>query len=71
MFSVYQENIDVEYNIKLKGNGVYLFVIEGLIDIDGQTLGRRDAAGLWETETIKFKAKKDSFILLLDIPMKW
>jgi len=66
-----QKNTELDYKINFKGNGVYLFVIEGEVEVDGQILGRRDAAGLWDTEKVNIKSKIDSFILLLDIPMKW
>jgi len=32
----------VEYSSKREGNGLYLFVIEGEIEIDGETLAKRD-----------------------------
>lgn len=66
-----QKNTELDYKINFTGNGVYLFVIEGEVEVGGHTLGRRDAAGLWETEGFKISAKKDSFVLFLDIPMKW
>lgn len=65
------QNTEIEYSVNFAGNGVYLFVIEGELEVDGQTLERRDAIGIWDTEKLKIKALKDSFILFLDIPMKW
>src|ERR1700712_863581 len=35
------------YNIKFKGNGVYLMVIEGSVEVNGQALCKRDAIGVW------------------------
>ena len=58
-----------EYSICKKGNGIYLFVVEGEIEINGDILGRRDAAGITETETIPFQAKTASEILIMEIPM--
>jgi len=57
------------YHMNRKGNGLYLFVIGGEVEAGGQLLGRRDAAGMWECDEISIKATKDSFLLLLDIPM--
>jgi redox-sensitive bicupin YhaK (pirin superfamily) len=57
------------YEVRKKGNGVYLMVVEGAATIEGQTLGKRDAIGLWETDTISIKADSDVEILLLDVPM--
>ncbi len=44
-------------------------VIEGTINISDQTLGRRDAIGITETEKIVFTAKTKSRILLIEVPM--
>lgn len=32
------------------GNGAYVFVIEGLAEVDGEVLGRRDGMGVWDTD---------------------
>lgn len=68
-------NLDQEkeatYNIKLNTNGVYAFVIEGEAEINGQTLGRRDALGISETNEVIIKAKTDTEILLIDVPMSF
>ena len=59
------------YTPKLSTNGVYAFVIEGEAKINGQTLGRRDALGISETNEINIKANADSEILLIDVPMSF
>lgn len=35
------------YDVRRKNNGVYLMVVEGEVEIDGKTLGERDAIGIW------------------------
>ena len=40
---------DVEYRMHTPGNGAYVFVIEGLVEVDGEVLGRRDGMGVWDT----------------------
>ncbi|MFD2522202.1 pirin family protein [Emticicia soli] len=62
---------EATYNIKLNTNGVYAFVIEGEAEINGQTLGRRDALGISETNEVIIKAKTDTEILLIDVPMSF
>jgi len=59
------------YNIKKKGNGVYVFVIEGSFSVGDQTLNKRDALGVWETEVIDFVAQEHSKILLVEVPMSF
>lgn len=60
---------DIEYKIKTKGNGVYIFVIEGSVEISGEILNRRDGIGIWNTEVVSLKGKKDSYILFIEVPM--
>lgn len=59
-----------EYRVRKPGNGVYVFVIEGQAEIQGQTLDRRDGLGISDTESFTLKATQDSQILLMDIPME-
>jgi redox-sensitive bicupin YhaK (pirin superfamily) len=60
----------INYNLKKTGNGLYAFVIEGEVEINGQKLGRRDAIGLWDTQNVDIEALNTSEILLMDIPME-
>ena len=58
------------YDINLKGNGIYLFVIEGKAETEGISLSRRDGLGIWETPSIQIKANEDSHLLLMEVPME-
>ena len=57
------------YTINKKGNGVYAFVLEGEVEINGEPLLKRDGMGIWDTDTISVKATKDARILLMEVPM--
>jgi len=59
----------VNYKIHMKGNGVYLFLIDGEIVVAGETLSKRDGIGIYETDKFSITAIKDSQILLIEIPM--
>lgn len=50
-------------------NGVFLVVINGTVEIDGQTLNKRDALGIAETESFTVKASEDAELLAIEIPM--
>lgn len=66
----FDENHTTSYSIKEKENGVYVFVIKGSIEIDGQELKPRDGYGVWDASKISIKAlSKDAEILLMDVPM--
>lgn len=57
------------YQIKKTGNGVYAFVLEGSVELEGEKLTRRDAIGIWDTEAIYMKASEDAKVLLMEVPM--
>lgn len=58
-------------NYTLKGNnhGVYIFLIDGNIDVENNELTKRDAIGIIETKDISIHVKEDSQILLMEIPL--
>ncbi len=64
-----ENNTELSYEIKGKGNGVYAFVLEGEIEINGQKLGRRDGLGISETDALQIKATSNAEVLLMDLPM--
>lgn len=60
----------LDYEIARSGNGVYAFILEGTVSIDGQDLNKRDGFGVWDTDKICVTASEDAEILLMDIPME-
>jgi hypothetical protein len=67
----FDKNFSMEYTPKQKENGVYAFIIEGDFNIDGNILGRRDGAGIWDADKIFLKSgSPGSKVLLIDVPMK-
>ena len=61
----------INYNINKKGNGVYAFLIEGSVQIDGESLEKRDALGIWNTEKFELLANQNSRILLIEVPLNY
>jgi redox-sensitive bicupin YhaK (pirin superfamily) len=59
-----------EYRLHKKENGVYVFVLEGNVMVNEQTLSARDGFGIWETEAINIKAETNTEILLIEVPMQ-
>lgn len=57
------------YTIKKPGNGVYAFVIEGDVTINGQALNRRDGYGLTDLDQLTLTADSDARVLLMEVPM--
>jgi len=58
------------YRLKKEGNGVYAFVIQGDLTIEGQALNARDGFGVWDTDAISIVADSDARVLLMEVPMK-
>ena len=65
-----KSGIEKEYKVRLKTNGVYVFVIEGTVSINGQPLSKRDGLGIWDVEKLDIKAESDAEILIMDVPME-
>ena len=57
------------YKLYDKENGVYAFLIDGSVTINGEKLNRRDAAGISEADALEIKAESDAELLLMEIPM--
>ena len=67
----FEEVTSVDYMLKKKGNGVYIFVIEGIFKVANEKLEKRDALGVWNTESITFEAQSKSQVLLIEVPMEF
>lgn len=62
----------LDYQVKVKGNGVYALVVKGSIEIDGKVLDSRDGLGIYDTDKISIKAlSQDAEILLMEVPMNF
>ncbi|GAA4322174.1 pirin family protein [Pontixanthobacter gangjinensis] len=59
----------IDYKLKNEAHGVYIFLIEGEAEVDGNLLKRRDAAGIWDTSTVSLEFKTNSKVLLIEVPM--
>lgn len=64
------KDFNTAYTVKNPGNGVYVFVLDGEVTVNGQKLGKRDALGVWETDKLDILANTNADILLIDVPMK-
>jgi len=64
-------NTTKTYPFKNESNGIYVFVIEGKIRLDGQTLERRDGMGIVETKEVTFSILEKSKILIMEVPLEF
>jgi redox-sensitive bicupin YhaK (pirin superfamily) len=65
----FSKGLSTTYQLHKEGNGVYVFVLNGNITVNGQPLETRDGFGIWETGSINIKADSDADVLLIDVPM--
>jgi redox-sensitive bicupin YhaK (pirin superfamily) len=67
---VFDGGLEFGYELKKKGNGIYLFVIKGAFQADGQRLEDRDALGITGAETIGLRSlEAGSEILVIEVPL--
>lgn len=70
----YMGDFDADFSkrlpLKKQGNGFYIMVIEGHIEVNGNSLEKRDAIGIWDTQELELKAHNASKFLIIEIPMQ-
>jgi len=59
-----------KYVMQHRGNGAYIFIIEGQAEVDGTQLGKRDAMGVYQTDEIELVFAEDAKVLVIEIPME-
>ena len=59
----------VTYDFNLASNGLYLFVLEGSVEVAGEKLERRDGLGIFDTHSITLKASEQASVLLMEVPL--
>ncbi len=62
----FKSNQNINYSVKSKNNGVYIFVISGSIKIENTILAARDAAGITEIENVNINIIENADILIVD-----
>lgn len=63
------KGLATSYILRNKNNGVYAFVIEGDVTINGKQLNRRDGLAISETDRLDIIVDTDSQILLMEVPL--
>jgi len=57
------------YKLKKNNSGVYLFVLEGSVNVAGHILDRRDGLGVTDIESLEIEVVKTARILVMEVPM--
>lgn len=61
--------VNETYNLKGKKSGVYVFVIEGKIKVEGIEMNKRDGIGFYEVEKLEIESIEKSYFLLMEVPV--
>jgi redox-sensitive bicupin YhaK (pirin superfamily) len=59
----------ISYHKHRAENGIYFFIIEGQVEIDSQTLNKRDGLGLAQEGTIQVTAISNVQLLCIEVPL--
>jgi quercetin 2,3-dioxygenase len=59
----------IEYVLRIKNNGAYVFLFDGEATVAGTELMKRDGLGISGTDKFSITAKSNSEILVMDLPM--
>ena len=60
---------EISYSNAFKGNGVFLVVINGSVKAGEQSLNKRDALGIYDSDEFSVVASEDSELLAIEVPM--
>ncbi|MES2429889.1 MAG: pirin family protein [Bacteroidota bacterium] len=61
----------IDYATAFEGNGVFLVVINGSVEVGGKTLGKRDAIGVSDADSFTITATEDTELLAIEVPMNF
>ena len=67
---ILKKESEFTYQIRIPGNGVFIFIVAGKVSVDENTLATRDAIGISETESVQVQATDNSRVLFVEVPMR-
>ena len=65
-------NFEKDQNLKYKlraNSGIYLFLITGRVEVLNESLFKRDAIGIYDTDEIEIKISERSELVIIEVPM--
>ena len=67
--SVFDAGFTRQYVLKNPENGLYIFVLNGDLDVEGQKMETRDGLGIVGAKDVKIKADTKAEFLLMEVPV--
>ena len=65
----FTEKTEVVYNLNPNNKCVFVFVIEGNLNVCGDDIAKRDAIGIWETDTIHLHIEQNTEFIVIEVPI--
>lgn len=66
---VFDKGQSYEYRLKHKNSGVFIIIVEGGAEVDGEQLNKRDSIEIKDALSVKIKALDSSDIILMEVPI--
>jgi redox-sensitive bicupin YhaK (pirin superfamily) len=66
---LYEDAQELTYTFNPANKCLFLFVVRGSLTINGETIGTRDAIGIWDTSSIMLNTIQDTEFLLIETPV--
>ncbi|WP_339625549.1 pirin family protein [uncultured Winogradskyella sp.] len=59
----------INLELKSENNGLYVFVVDGEVEVEGNPLIKRDAIGIYDTDNVSIKSNQLSELVIIEVPM--
>lgn len=59
----------IDYKNAFSGNGVFLVVVNGAVKVGDTVLNKRDAIGVYDTDSFSITASEDAELMAIEVPM--
>jgi redox-sensitive bicupin YhaK (pirin superfamily) len=70
---IYRADLDrgksISVSVKNENNGLYIFLVDGELEVDDNRLNSRDAIGVWDVQETTIKAVNNSKAIIIEVPM--
>jgi redox-sensitive bicupin YhaK (pirin superfamily) len=65
----YEQAQKVQYTFNPVNKCIFIFLIEGLIEVNGEALNVRDGLGVWDTDQLSVRCLEKSEFLIVETPV--
>ena len=65
----FTEKTEIPYTLNETNKCVYIFVAQGMVNICGTDINKRDAIGVWETGVIPLHIQPNSSFIVIEVPI--